>query len=256
MPGAYKLPPEQWTDPEWEAIAAYRRPISPTDAVRECAELTEIWRHTGGGKWAIKVDPFDIIRALNARKIPFVLTGTHGISTWTGRPRATLDVDILVKGGRNLSRAVNAVRDLFPQLETRVFAGVTGFFVPGTTQSLIDVTYPHRADLAETLAHPVWTEDNGQRYRIPALEAALANKYGAMLTPTRNLGKRQTDIGDFTTMVLHSQDPGQPAIDLQRLAELGELVWPGGGGAEVLRLIELVQSGRGFGLYDLIRTAP
>src|SRR5206468_12861016 len=144
----------------------------------------------------------------------------------------TQDVDILVKGGRNLIRAVKAIRSLYPQLEVRNFAGVTAFFVPGEKASVIDVTYPHRADQAETLANPTWTEnkDQGIRYRIPSLEEALANKYGAMLTPTRDLDKRMVDAVDFTRMVQHSGDEGQPAIDHQRLEILGEKVWPDGGG--------------------------
>src|SRR5207302_266237 len=117
---------------------------------------------------------------LTRKKIPFVLTGAHGIGGWTGRPRSTQDVDILVKGGRNHGRAVAALKALYPQLEVRDFAGVTAFFIPGERESVLDVTYPHRADLEETLAHPIWTEnrEQGLRYRIPALEAALANKYG------------------------------------------------------------------------------
>src|SRR5208283_3926283 len=119
-----------------------------------------------------------------------------GIGGWTGRPRATQDVDILVKGGRNHVRAVKAIKALYPELEVREFAGVTGFFPPGQRASVIDVTYPHRADIAETLATAIWTEDKkqGLRYRIPSLEAALANKYGAMLTPTRDPKKRGQDV--------------------------------------------------------------
>ena len=162
-------------------------------------------------------------------------------------------MNLLVKPGRNLTRAVKAVRELYPQLEVREFAGVWAFFVPGEKDSVIDITYPHRPDLAETLAHPVWVEDRGLRYRIPALEAALANKYGAMLTPTRNLEKRGQDVVDFRLMVKHSLDEGQQAIDLERLAVLGEKVWPGGGGEEILRLVEQVKAGRSFNLDELIK---
>ena len=241
------------SDPAWEAMKAARRTISHRDAVRESDYLSAQWQEMWGGKTTIPVDLRKILQTLNAKKIPFVLTGAQAIGGWTGRPRATKDVDILVKGGRTLTRAVNAIKALYPQLEVRLFAGVTAFFVPGEKDSVIDVTYPHRPDLAETLAHPVWVDDRGLRYRIPALEAALANKYGAMLTPTRNLGKRMIDVGDFTNMVLHSLDEGQQAIDVDRLAALGEKVWPGGGGEEILRLVELVKAGRSFNLDDLIR---
>jgi hypothetical protein len=162
-------------------------------------------------------------------------------------------VDILVRAGRNHARAVNAIRALYPQLEVRTFTGVTAFFVPGEKNSVIDVTYPHRADLEETLTNPTWIENKqqGLRYRIPSLEEALANKYGAMLTPTRELDKRMQDAVDFTRMVQHSSDAGQHPIDLRRLETLGEKVRPAGGGEEILRLVEQVKAGRAIHLDSL-----
>jgi hypothetical protein len=233
-----------WSDPEWEAVEACRRPLTHAAAVAESGELTERYRSMWHRRAAGMVDVYEIIRTLRAKKVPFVLTGAYGISGWTGRPRSTHDVDILVKGGRNHARAVKALRERYPSLEVRQFAGVTGFFLPGETQSLIDVTYPHRADIAETLATAVWVEDHGERYRVPTLEAALANKYGAMITPTRGVLKRAQDAVDFGLMVQHSADEGRQPIDLDRLAALGEKVWPGGGGAEILRLVEDVRQGR------------
>jgi len=239
------------SDPAWEAAKAARRNLDHNDAVQESFFLQKQYRSLWSSKVAPSpVDLNAILRTLIQKKIPFVLTGAHAIGGWTGRPRATHDVDILVKGGRNHARAVNAMRGLYPQLEVRDFAGVTAFFIPGEKESVIDVTYPHRADIEETLAHPVWTEDKGLglRYRIPALEAALANKYGAMITPTRDPGKRAIDVADFTFMVKHSRDEGQQAIDMQKLETLGEKVWPGGGGTEILRLVEEVKAGKPINL--------
>ena len=36
----------------------------------------------------VLIDLDQILQALTAKKIPFVLTGAHGISAWTGRPRS------------------------------------------------------------------------------------------------------------------------------------------------------------------------
>ncbi len=123
---------------------------------------------------------------------------------------------------------------------------VTAFFVPGERHSVLGLTYPHRADLAATLNCAVWVEDKSRklRYRIPSLEAALANKYGAMLTPTRDFEKRLLDMVDFRLMIRHSLDPGRRPINAKKLGSLGDLVWPGGGGAEILGLVELVKAGK------------
>jgi hypothetical protein len=228
----------------WESTKATRRNLSPADAVEECDFLSRQYRRMDPAMAKIVVELDKVIEALNARKVPFVLTGQHGISSWTGRPRATHDVDILVKVGRNYARAVEVIRQLYPELEMRRFAGVCGFFPPGERQSVIDVTYPHRADNQQTLKTAIWVERGPLRYRIPSLEAALANKSGAMLTPTRDVGKRVTDGVDFYNMVKHSMDEGREPIDLARLEALGELVWPGGGGQEILRLVEEAKGGK------------
>jgi hypothetical protein len=199
------------------------------------------------------VDLKQILRTLSEKRIPFVLTGAHGIAGWTGKPRGTHDVDILVKGSRNQARAMKAIQALYPELEMRTVHGVVAFFIPGEKESVIDVTSPRRADNVETLAHPVWVEDRalGLRYRIPSLEAALANKYGAMLTHTRSAQKRTLDAADFGWMVKHSQDEGRQPIDMEKVAALGEKVWPNGGGEEILRLIEQVKAGRAINLDAL-----
>jgi len=246
-----KIGPGFFSDPEWEKVKAVRRSISHQQAVRESAYLTDQWRKMWGRGKNRMIDIRKIMQTLAAKKIPFVLTGAQAIGGWTGRPRATKDVDILVKGGRNQTRAVNAIKGLYPHLEVRNFAGVTSFFVPGEKESVIDVTYPHRLDLQETLAYPVWVEDRGFKYRIPSLEAALANKYSSMLTRGRTLERRMQDIVDFNLMVMHSLDEGQQPIDREKVSARGEMVWPGGGGKEILRLVDRVKAGRSFNIDDL-----
>jgi hypothetical protein len=212
-------------------------------AVRISCEITQTqwWLTKRPGPAEINLR--EILSALNEKKIRYVLTGAHAIGGWTGDPRATHDVDILVKGGRTHARAIKAIQELYPQLEMRVFAGVAAFFVPGDKRSVIDVTYPHRADIEETLAHPIWIEDAGLKYRIPSLEAALANKYGAMLALNRDVTKRMQDAVDFMKMVQNSMETDQQTIDLDRLRALGEKVWPGGGGDEIRGLVELIKQG-------------
>src|SRR5437870_3606119 len=242
------------SDPAWERVKAARRNLDHNQAVQESVFLEKQYRVQWSNKMAASPVHLDqVLRALAQKKIPFVLTGAHAVGGWTGRPRATHDVDILVKGRRNHARAVKAIKALYPQLELRDFAGVAAFFVPGEKESVIDVAYPHRPDIEETLRSAIWAEDaaRGLRYRIPSLEAALANKYGAMLTPNRDLGKRAIDVGDFTFMVQHSLDEGRQPIDVAELAALGEKVWPDGGGREILHLVERVKAGKPINLDAL-----
>lgn len=226
----------------WEAVEGSTRNFAHHDAVVACALLSR-WHRRMWERMTVNIELDDVLKTLRAKRIPFVLTGAHGIAGWTGVPRGTQDVDILVKSGRNHARAVNALKAKFPQLEFRSFPGVTGFFPPGEKKSLIDVTYPHRADIESTLTTAIWTGEGKDRYRIPALECALANKYGAMLSPTRAPDKRAQDAIDFFRMVQHSREEGRQPIDLAELSRLGEMVWPGGGGKEIIILVEQAVAG-------------
>ncbi len=242
------------SDPAWETVKAARRDLGHDEGVQEVFFLQRQYRLQWSNRVAASpVDLNLILKTLTQKRIPFVLTGAHGIAGWTGKPRNTQDVDLLVKAGRNHARAVKAIGSLYPQLEVRKFTGVTAFFVPGETTSVIDVTYPHRPDIEETLANPTWVvnQEQGLRYRIPSLEEALANKYGAMLNRKRHLDKRMQDAVDFTRMVQHSGDAAQQPIDLERLEALGEKVWPSGGGHEILGLVAQVRAGRAINLDSL-----
>jgi len=196
----------------------------------ECAYLSDLYRRMHRSMSPVQPDFRQIITTLQGTKIRFVLTGAYGISTWTGRPQATQDVDIFVRRGRNHARAVNALKALYPQMEVRKFDATASFFVPGEKESVIDVIYPYRADIEFTLQTAVRIEEEGLAYRIPKLEAAVANKYGAMLTPTRDPLTRAQDAVDFHLMVRHSTDEGRDPIDLKALAVLGEKVRAGEAG--------------------------
>src|ERR1700693_2051178 len=119
------------SDPEWEKAKAARRNIDHDDAVQESCFLQRQFRTLWSGTMATSpVDLNLILKTLTQKRIPFVLTGAYAIGGWTGRPRDTHDVDILVKGGRNHARAVNAIKALYPQLDMRDFTGVSAFFIP------------------------------------------------------------------------------------------------------------------------------
>jgi len=245
-----------WSDHEYAEFEAGKgncRNLDHDAAVQEAAYLQHQYLRQWSSQMSASIELNVIMKTLIKKRIPFVLTGALGIASWMGRPRSTQDVDILVKAGRNYTRAVNAIKALYPQLEMRSFPIMTRFYVVGEKESVIDVVCPLRPDNEETLANPTWTRSNEEffRYRIPSLEEALANKYGAALTPTRNRLKRTQDLLDFAWMVAHSLDQGRQPIDLRRLELLGEMVWPGGGGAEILRLVDEAKVGNSASLDSL-----
>ena len=106
-----------------------------------------------------------------------------------------------------------------------------------------------------TLQTGIWVESEGARYRVPTLECALANKYGAMLTLSRDAAKRALDAADFSFMVKHTKDEGRPPVDLKLLAELGEKVWPGGG-KELVQIFEDAKAGKVPNLTPTQKSPP
>ena len=206
----------------WEEVEAIRRPIGHDAAVQESLFLQKLFRRQWSDRMAASpVDLNDIVRTLSGKKIPFVLIGAHAYGGWTGRPRSTFDVDILVKSGRNLPVPSTPSRISIRNWKSVRFRLRSLFIIPGETTSVIDVFDPHRADLEEALTTAIWIDnkERGLRYRIPSLENALASKCGAMLNSEP---RSQQEIARRSRLRIHGQTlagrrpaadrPGSPQI--------------------------------------------
>jgi hypothetical protein len=182
------------------------------------------------------ITPLQVIRVLNGAKVRFMLLGAHGLGGWTGKPRATEDVDVLV-GTRGHKKAVRALLAAFPHLQADDQEVVTRLRDPDTGTVVIDVMKPNQPLYRDALryGHPV--ESGGQPYLIPSLELALATKFAAMISLTRADRDKYQDVRDFMYMV-----DSNPGIDLKKLHELGQLVY-NGGGDEVVENVRKVRAG-------------
>jgi hypothetical protein len=174
------------------------------------------------------IAPIDVIRVLRAIGVRFMLVGAHGLGGWTGAPRATHDVDVLV-GTRGYKKAVKALLAAFPHLEADDQAVGTRLRNTETGQVVIDVIKPNQPLYGVALKHTHQVEVEGETYEVPSLEMALAMKFAPMVSPNRPIDSKYQDAADFMRMVKVNAD-----IDLGKLAELGELVYPGGGKEIVL----------------------
>ena len=251
MPRAKVVP----SDPDWETVKAARRPLSHADAVQEVWFLQRQFRLQWSTRMAVSpVDLNLILKTLTQKRIPFVLTGAHGIAGWTGKPRNTQDVDLLVKTGRNHGQAVNALQALYPQLEVRTFLGSPGVLRAGREG------FRYRCHLSTSGRHrgKPWRILPGLRIRSracvphPSLERMPWPTNMAPCSRSRAIWTNACRMRWISRrMVQHAADEGQRPIDLHRLEILGGMVWPAGGGQEILRLIEKVQAGRAISLDPL-----
>lgn len=203
-------------------------------ALRRSTEITRTLRKMYRPEIRM-IAPADVISVLNAAGVHFMLMGNYGITGWRDEARATEDVDVLVQT-RDHRKAVQAIQTAFPRLQVADLDAVTRFLDPERAIAVIDLMKPKEALYKVGFRQSVLVEEG---YRIPNLEFALACKFAAMVSLNREERKKHLDAADFISMV----EKNSEAIRVDRLRQLGEKVYPGGG-AEILQLVEDARAGR------------
>jgi hypothetical protein len=203
-------------------------------ALAKSSQLTAIFRRMYKPQAAM-VSPEAVIKVLNRAKVKFILMGTHGIGGWRSEPRATQDVDVLVRKSHH-RKAVAAVRKAFSDLQVQDLPAVTRFVDPLDGKPVIDLMKPEDDFYLEVFKNPVRV---GKTHLIPNLEAALTSKYAAMISPRRSAEKKALDEGDFISMVTQNRE----LIDLDTLFSLCEMV-KANGGVEIQRFVEQAKAGQ------------
>jgi hypothetical protein len=189
-------------------------------ALRASSFLTLTHRQMYQPKAAM-IAPETVIKLLNRAQVKFVLMGTHGIGGWRSEPRATQDVDILVRK-RDHRKAVEAVRHAFPELTVSDYPVVTRFTDPVTGYPVIDLMKPTQPIFQAVFRNTIAV---GLTHVVPRLEMAIVSKFAAMTSPNRAMDKKLIDGGDLVNMVKTNRDE----LDRPRLRRLAERVYPGGG---------------------------
>jgi hypothetical protein len=223
-------------------MAKQRRPTAPVasaprwhrDALRISSQLTRHFRRKYQPD-TIMVTPEAVIKLLTKAGVKFVLMGTYGIEGYRTEPRATQDVDVMVRSADH-AKAVKAVRQRFPKLRLEDYGVVTRFVDPATNLVVLDLMKPDQPPYEKIFRNTV-TADEG--YLIPNLEMALVSKYAAMVSPNRAYEKKLIDGGDFVDMVKKNRKD----INRAKLRRLAETIYKGGG-KEILQMIEDIAAGR------------
>lgn len=186
-------------------------------------------------KDVVRLGPEDVIPILKAQQIDFVLAGAHGIAGWLAEPRATQDVDVILKV-RDRKKATEAILKKFPDLVLEKHPVVWRF--KNGEQYIIDLMFTNSPLFKRVTAEFVVKKIGRFDTKIPKLEAAIAMKFAAMIGPFRNKRKSKQDVVDVMSIVERNKD-----IDLAFLSELGELVYEGGG-KEIVKIIDDIRAGR------------
>jgi len=215
----------------WEGVDDLdpKGPAGHAYAVCKSAWLTRDYRKLHQ-KQAMNIGPQEVIDVLVAAGVKkWVLMGLHGYVGYLTLPRATQDVDVMIPHSAR-KRAIRAVCDAWPELIVRELSQVVRFLDPGDTgpdgqpKVVIDLMHPW-GKFQETILEQHVLIDPETQHRIPTLEAALVSKYAAMVSPHRDVEKREYDAGDFRRMVRANHQ----RIRHDVLCRLADEVWDGAG---------------------------
>lgn len=195
---------------------------------------------------SMDIKPSEVMECLQAADVQnWCLMGLHGYVGYLPMPRATQDVDVMVPLNQK-RKAVKAISERWPELVREEFVPVVRFFDPGERDPngnripVIDLMLPW-GKFQETILREHVVTDSVTGARIPTPEAAIVAKYAALISPTRNPGKRMYDAGDLQNLIktVHAR------LDVPRVQTLASEVWPGGSD-EILRFIECALTDKPF----------
>jgi hypothetical protein len=165
---------------------------------------------------AAPISPDAVSKALTG--IPHVLVGGFAMPVHTGKPRATMDVDMVVG---DVAKAERAIARHFPAL-TRVDTpskDVTRF-ADDEGQEVINLLHPV-GRFKPPLRFAVRAVVHGTPMRVASFEAMLVAKFHSFTSPNRDQEGVKRDDLDLTALILARQDrPGRPAIDWARILKI------------------------------------
>lgn len=191
------------------------------------------------------VNPLEVAALFEKERVSYVLIGGHMLSFYTGTARATVDVDFIISGA-DFSRAAKVIDKAYSQFKHN--------------DRIYHVTYdskrsgpkdPERIDLVKD-GFPLFREVV-QRYsftliaskhavKIPTIEAAIALKFAAAISPNRGDENKPIDNADLLRLVRC-----RSSLDNTALTKLGDLVYRGGG-KELVSIVEDILSGKAVSL--------
>lgn len=184
--------------------------------------------------YGMALSPADVARVLGKARVRYVVVGAHAINLYTGRPRATRDINVLTDAPSKARRAVEAA---YPHLAVEDYPVVVRFKDSGV--EVLDLIKARSSKVFRRgLRLVTEVRTAGQVVVLPTAEAALAMKFASMTNRNRPTNDRLQDAVDFSRAAER-----QTSLDESLLHELGELVYPGDGD-ELMKFVADSRAGR------------
>lgn len=187
------------------------------------------------------VNPLEVAAIFEKEDVSYVLIGGHMLSFYTGTARATVDVDFII-GGADFSRAAKAIDKAYTQFNhnDRIYhvtydSKKSGLKDPERID-LVKDGFPLFREIVQRYCHTLRT--NKHVVKVPTVEAAIALKFAASISPNRGDENKPVDNADLLRLVRSRQ-----TLDNTSLTKLGDLVYQGGG-KELCSIVEDIRAGK------------
>jgi hypothetical protein len=128
----------------------------------------------------------DVEKLLSNHGIKHMIIGAHALGEITSEPRATQDVDIIVRGN-DFSKTIKLITDTFPNTHAE-----DSRIKDEQGNVLVDIL---------TDDHPIYKMALNLGGRIPTPESLLVMKFLASVHPLRRKDKKLQDKADFFNIV-------------------------------------------------------
>ena len=156
----------------------------------------------------------DFLGLIEKEGIDWVLVGAEAVNLWHEKPRATVDVDIVVRK-KHIARTRRLIEKNYGEV-TEDEVRLLGTLSPAPNLLTIDVI--------KSQVHPLFDEALDRQVRMgpvrtPRLEALLALKFLSAVSPWRPRKDKLQDVSDF----MRAFEENAKTIDRQLLVELASL---------------------------------
>ncbi len=191
------------------------------------------------------VNPLEVAALFESENVSYVLIGGHMLSYYTGIARATVDVDVIISSA-DFARASKAIQQAYTQFKRHDYA----YHVTYDTKKA-HTKDPERIDLVKdgfplfrTIVQQYCVRVRTKKHliKIPTIEAAIALKFAASISPNRGDENKPIDNADLMKLIRVT-----PKFDEKALLALGELIYRGGG-KELVAVVNDIKEGKATSL--------
>jgi hypothetical protein len=187
------------------------------------------------------VNPLEVVALFEKENVSYVLIGGHMLSFYTGTARATVDVDLII-GGADFARATKLIGSAYAQFKhhDRIYHVTYDSQRPNQKDAeridLVKDGFPLFREIVQSYCHTL--RSNLLTVKVPTIEAAIALKFAASISPNRGDENKPVDHADLLRLVRSRTNLNDASLN-----KLGDLVYRGGG-KELVGIVNDIRSGK------------